>query len=187
MICAKVIEHIQHHPDMIVIFYFCSKQQTSLSLSNEVLRDLVTQLLVARKEFAPYILETFANNGLRPTKRSLGTILEKLLTTSDKAVRIVVDGLDEYPQDDHEEIIGDLLSIKGSSVGACKILISSQKISAISKLLHLKPTIRLEDHAESIDRTISSYVESQLRTLHRDFSSELIEDLGHQIIGKSNG
>lgn len=187
VICSKIIEHIQDNTDMLVIYYFCSHRQLSSGLSNEILRNLATQLLAAKKELAPYILETFANNGLRPTKKSLGIILEKLITSVDKAVRIVVDGLDECSRDDYEEVIEDLLSIRGPSAGACKTLIASQKLASISKLLLLKPTVRLDDYAENVNFTISSYVNSQLHNLHDDFSSELIEDLGHQIMTKAHG
>lgn len=172
---------------MLVVYYFCSPRQLTLGLSNELLRNLATQLLAAKKEFAPYILDKFANNGLRPTKKILGIILEKLITSVDKAVRIIVDGLDECSRDDYEEAIEDLLSIRGQSAGACKILIASQKLASISKLLQLKPTVRLDDYAENVNHTISSYVNSHLRSLHHDFSSELIEDLGHQIMTKAHG
>jgi len=168
---------------MLVVYYFCSPRQLTLGLSNELLRNLATQLLAAKKEFAPYILD----NGLRPTKKILGIILEKLITSVDKAVRIIVDGLDECSRDDYEEAIEDLLSIRGPSAGACKILIASQKLASISKLLQLKPTVRLDDYAENVNHTISSYVNSHLRSLHHDFSSELIEDLGHQIMTKAHG
>jgi len=187
IICSKIIGHIQDTTDTLVIYYFCSHRQLSLGLSSEILRNLATQLLAAKKELAPYILETFANNGLRPTKKSLGIILEKLIASADKAVRIVVDGLDECSRDDYEEVIEDLLVIKGPSAGACKILIASQKIASMSKLLQLKPTVRLDDYPENVNHTISLYVNSQLRNLHHEFSSELIEDLGYQIMTKAHG
>lgn len=172
---------------MLVIYYFCSHRQLSLGLSNEILRNLATQLLAAKKELAPYILETFANKGLRPTKKSLGIILEKLIASVDVAVRIVVDGLDECSRDDYEEVIEDLLVIKGPSAGACKILIASEKIAPIYRLLQSKPTVRLDDYAENVNHTVSSYVNSQLHNLHHEISSELIEDLGYQIMTKVHG
>jgi len=93
--CWKIIKRVQDHTDKLIVYYLCSRRQLSLGLSNEVLRSLVTQLLAAKKELAPYILDTFANTGLRTTKKSLGVTLEKLITSLDEAVRIVADGVDE--------------------------------------------------------------------------------------------
>lgn len=143
-------------------------------------------MLVANTELAPYILETFANQALRPTKKHLGVILEKLITSL-PSVRIVVDGLDECAMSEQEEIIGDLLRIKGSVAGACKTLLSCRKLPCISRLLQDKPTLRLNDHVESVNATISSFVHQRLGSLRRKFDDDLIDELEGQIITKADG
>lgn len=143
-------------------------------------------MLVANTELAPYILETFANQALRPTKKHLGVILEKLITSL-PSVRIVVDGLDECAMSEQEEIIGDLLRIKGSVAGACKTLLSCRKLPSISRLLQDKPTLRLDDHVESVNATISSFVHQRLGSLRRKFDDDLIDELEDQIITKADG
>lgn len=143
-------------------------------------------MLAANTELAPYILETFANQALRPTKKYLGIILEKLITSL-PSVRIVVDGLDECATSEQEDIIGDLLRIKGSMAGACKTLLSCRKLPFISRLLQDKPTFRLDDHAESVNDTISSFVYQRLGSLRQEFDNDLIDELGNQIIAKANG
>ena len=186
VICAKVIEHVQDSTDAVVIFYFCNHQQTSQSLSNDILRSFAAQLLAANTELAPYILEMFVNQALRPTKKHLGFILEKMITSL-SSVKIVVDGLDECATGEQEEIIEDLQRIKGSVPGACKILLSCRKLPSIFELLQDKPTLRLDDHAESVNATISSFVHQGLRSLRRKFDSDIIDDLESQIIAKANG
>ena len=186
VICSKIVEHVQNITGMVVIFYFCHHHQNSQSQANEVLRTFTTQLLAANTELAPYILETFANNGLKPTKKHLGVILEKMIA-SFTAVRIVVDGLDECPQSDQDEIIQDLLSIKGVTPGACKVLLSSRKLSSISRFLEARPTIRLDDNAGNVNSTISSFVHSQLELLRQKFDPIMIDELGRQILAKANG
>ncbi len=148
---------MQDATDGAVIFYFCGHRQTSQSPANDILRSFATQLLAANTELAPYILDTFANQALRPTRKHLGVIIERLITSL-SSVRVVVDGLDECAISEQEDIIGDLLSIKGSVPGACKILLSCRKVPSISRLLQEKPTLRLDDHAENVKSTISSFV-----------------------------
>ena len=186
VICAKVVEYVQDSTDSVVIFYFCNHNQTSQSPANDILRSFATQLLAANTELAPFILEKYANQALRPTKKHLGVILEKLITSL-SSVRIVVDGLDECATSEQEEIIWDLLRIKGSVAGACKILLSCRRLPSISRLLQDKPTLRLDDHAESVNATISSFVYQRLRSLRQKFDSDVIDELEGQIIARANG
>lgn len=177
---------MQDATDSVVIFYFCSHHQNSQSQANAILRNFATQLLAANTELAPYILDNFANQARGPTKKHLGSILEKLITSL-SSVRIVVDGLDECPPSEQEGIIEDLMRIKGPTPGACKMLLSSRKIPAICKLFRAKPTLRLDDHAESVNSTISSFVHQRLGSLRQDFDSDIIDELESQIITKANG
>ena len=146
----------------------------------------MTQLLAANTELAPYILDTFANQALTPTKKILGAILEKLITSL-SSVKVVVDGLDECAASEQEEIIGDLLKIKGSVPGACKVLLSCRKVPSIFRLLRDKPTIRLDDYIENVKSTISSFVHQRLGSLRQNFDSAIIDDLEGEIMAKANG
>ena len=186
VICSKLVEHIQDNTDMTVIYYFYPHHQASKTQSSDVLRSLVTQLLAGTTSLAPYVLETFASNGQKPTKRNLGTILEKMITSL-PSLRIVVDGFDECLQDDQDEIMQDLLRIKGSTLGACKLLLSSRKHRSISRWLHLKPIIRLDDNTENINSTISSFIHPRLQTLRDRFSPAIVDRLGNLLLEKANG
>ena len=177
---------MQDATDSIAIFYFCSHQQSSQSQANAILLSFAAQLLAANTELAPYILDTFASQALSPTKKHLGVILEKLLSSL-SSVRIVVDGLDECASSEQEGIIDDLLRIKGPVPGACKILLSCRKLPSIFRLLQGKPTLRLDDHTASVDSTISSFVHRRLGFLRQKFESHIIDELEGQIIAKANG
>ena len=177
---------MQDATDGVVIFYFCSHYQSSPGQANAILRSFATQLLAANTELAPYILETFASQALIPTKKHLGVILEKLITSL-SSVRIVVDGLDECAPSEQDEIIEDLLRIKGPTSGACKTLLSSRKLPSIFNLLKAKPTLRLDDHTESVNATISSFVHQRLEPLRQNFHSDMINELEGQIRAKANG
>ena len=53
VICSKLVGHIQAQTDIVVIYYFCSYLQASLSVPSDVLRNFATQLLQADSELAP--------------------------------------------------------------------------------------------------------------------------------------
>ena len=100
---------------------------------------------------------------------------------------MVVDGLDERAPSEQEEIIEDLQRIKGSVPGACKVLLSSRKVPSVFRLLQDKPTLRLDDHAENVNTTISSFVHRGLGSLRQAFDASMIGELESQIIAKANG
>ncbi|KAL8822738.1 MAG: hypothetical protein Q9191_006533, partial [Dirinaria sp. TL-2023a] len=182
--CSKIIDHVRDSSNSIGIFYFCQHTQTSQNTSNEILRSFATQLLAANTELAPYILDTFANNGLKPSKQHISSIIERLMM-SFESIRVVVDGLDEWPSIEQEEVIHDILKMKGSSPGACKILISSRPVSPISKLLETKPRLRLADYPETVNATIAAFVGSRLDTLRQRFDTSIIDELGAKITQKA--
>lgn len=185
-ISSKVVEHLQGNTGTVAIFYFCNQHHVSQNRANDILRCFATQLFTANTALAPYILETFASNGLRPTKRTLSAILEKLVTSL-ASVRIIVDGLDEWPEDDQKMVIDDLLKIKGPSPGACKVLLSSRNVRSISKPLQSKPFFRLEDSAASISSAITRLIDQGLEGLRERFSAGLVDEVGHQLSAKANG
>lgn len=172
--------------DTAVIFYFCQHQQSSQRQTNEILRSFTAQLLAVNNDMAPYILETFAHHGLRPSKKNLRVVLEKMIASL-SSVRILVDGLDEWPQSDQEEVLDDLLRIKGPKPGACKLMISSRKLPTISKLLEAKPTLRLDDNADNVQAAIAVFVHRQLAPLREQFRSNTIDELESRIMSKANG
>ena len=186
VICSKVIEHIQDMNDTAVIFYFCQHQQSSRRQTNEILRSFTAQLLVANNDMALYILETFAYHGLGPSKKNLQLVFAKMIASL-PSVRIVVDGLDEWPHIDQEEVIDDLLGIKAPKPGACKLLISSRKLTTISKFLQAKPTLRLDDNVDNVQASIAAFLHGQLTPLRERFRSDMIEELESRILSKANG
>ncbi len=186
VICSKIIEHVQDKTEMTIIYYFCPHHQVFQTRASEIFRNFATQLLAGNASLAPYILETFANNGQKPTKKNMGTILEKMITSL-PSLRIVVDGLDECLQDDQEEIMQDLLKIKGPTPGACKLLMSSRKHRSISRWLQSKPTIRLDDSLDNINSTILLFMTPQLQSLRDRFSPNIVDGLGKQLLAKANG
>ena len=183
--CSKIVEHIQDKENMVVIYYFCSSDGTK-ARATAMLRSLSSQLLAANRTLAPYVLEMFANNGLKPSRKSLGTIVERLLNSLPN-VRIVIDGLDECSLEDQEDCLNNLTRIKGAVPDTCKIMVSSRKIPSLTKLLQSVHMIRLEDNAYESDRAISRFIESELEKLKSRFSPDIIDYLQQKLKSKANG
>lgn len=99
----------------------------------------------------------------------------------------MVDGIDECGLDDQDEIIEDLLSIKGPVPGACKLLLSSRKHPSISRWLHSKPVVRLDDNTDNVNSTISSFIHPRLQKLRDRFSPAIVDDLGDLLLARANG
>ena len=153
---------------------------------NEFLRSLSSQLLAKNPTLAPFILETYANHGQKPSKKSLSAILERLLVSL-PYVRILIDGIDEFPLPDQEELLDELHRLEETMPKSCKLLYSSRKTPLRQKRLDSKPTICLEDHAEHVKSAITSFVESQLGKLRLDFEPRVIESLRQKVVKKANG
>ena len=103
------------------------------------------------------------------------------------SLRIIFDGLDECLPEDQDEILQDLSKIKGVTSGACKLLLSSRKHRSISRWLHQKPTIRLDDNTENVNSTISSFIHPRLLSLRNHFDPATVDHLGTVLLEKANG
>ncbi|MDI1484917.1 MAG: hypothetical protein OHK93_000051 [Ramalina farinacea] len=188
VICSKIIEHLHSSDATKIIYYFCRHNRETQYPATDILKEFATQLLAANRELAPYILDTFANNGLKPAKRHLTVIVERLIAAL-PSVRMIVDGLDELSSNAQEEVMKDLLKLKGSSVGAYKLLFSSQCIPTITKKLRDKPQLRLEDCSESIDATIAIFVKPKMDDLRQrfDLDPSIVDGLESKILQKAQG
>ena len=186
VVCSKIIKHLQSNDNTKIIYYFCRHDQATRYPATDVLKEFATQLLAANRELAPYILDTFANNGLKPAKKYLTIIVDTLIAAL-PSVRIIVDGLDELPQNAQEEVIKDLLTLTGPSAGVCKLLISSQCISTITKALGNKPQFRLEDCSGSVDAAIATFIKPRMDELRQIFDPSTVDGLELKILNKAQG
>ena len=184
-LCSKIIEHLQDKVDSTVIFYFCRHDNVTRSPALDILRTLATQLLAANNDFAPYIIENYINAGKRPSRKILLDIIGTMIG-SIESVRVILDGVDEWPEVDLIEAIEDLLSLNGPQQGQCKVLVSSRRVRSLSKTLGSKSILRLEDHAEHLNSTISSFVNVRLHSLRKKFDTGLVDELQRTILSKAN-
>jgi hypothetical protein len=168
------------------IYYICTSYTTGKNLLVEILQSFAGQLLRANLDLAPYIFENYANKGLVPAIVLLRGLLAELLDMI-PSVRVILDGIDEYPESDQRAILAELLSISKGSSGTCKILISSRISPQISKVLSSKPTISLRDYHEEVQGDIRAYVCERLGDLRRKLGDQLIDTIERRVLEKADG
>ena len=186
VVCSQIVQHTQEETNLTVLYYFCDSNHLAQGQSSEILRTLATQLLAANTEIAPYVIETFANHGLRPTTKNLRAIIEKMILVL-PAVRVVVDGLDECSEEDQQEVLENVLKLKGRNPGDYKILISSRNLPSLTKVLHNRPTLCLEKNAGHVYGAISAFVSKRLAVLRQNFREALVNELEQRILSKADG
>ncbi|KAH8587407.1 hypothetical protein B0O99DRAFT_733524 [Bisporella sp. PMI_857] len=167
-------------------YYICNSYTTGRNLVSEILRSLAVQVLKANLDLAPYIFENYANKGLAPSIVRLRRMLHEILETVSSA-RIIIDGLDEYPESDQRQVLTDLFNLGKLPGGQCRILFSNREGKQLDKVLSNKPTISLKDESSSINEDITAYVQTSLEDFRLKFSDKLIDNVQRRIILKAEG
>jgi len=150
------------------------------------MRGVIVQLLRANRDLAPYIFENYANKGLAPSAARVKGLLENLVQAI-PSIRIIVDGLDEYPLSDQRTILNELLSLSRLPGGQLRILFSNRESENINKRLNSKPTISLKDQKVDLKKDIELYVHAELDSFRGDFGNDLIDRIEREIVAKAKG
>ena len=152
-----------------------------------MLKALIVQLLRINRDLAPHVLENFAFKGVVPSIMQLKTLLPQMLAAVE-SVRIVVDGLDECDEKDHNPALSILLALAKTS--NCKIVVSSREGGMIAKVLRNKPTINLKDERLEVEKLITSVVRrglQEVRERFEDTAHSLIDDIQRKMTKKAAG
>lgn len=192
VLTSVLIRSLEDDPKLTVLYYFCNYYSTHGNKSSYLLRSLVAQLLRRNVELSSYVYEEYIQKGLSSSTRQLKKLITVLLT-AEKNVRIVVDGVDEFPEKDQKQVISDLIplaSISGTGI-ECKILFSSRDIPPISKQLARYSTICLSSERKAIDAAIKSYICHNLTSLNPHFMDARLKDIMNsveeELINKAQG
>src|SRR4051794_20987585 len=148
---SYLVRVLPENPDLGICYYFCNSHDTS-SISQQVLKTIAVQLLRRNLDLASLISHEFVYRGLSCGIAQLRTLIPQLLDIM-PSTRIIVDGLDECPQESQQTVLKDLQTSCIGPERRCKILISSRKEVLIAEKLSQKPQIVL-DGREEVDTDI---------------------------------
>ncbi|KAK2755707.1 hypothetical protein FQN54_005857 [Arachnomyces sp. PD_36] len=182
VLTSAVIRSLEDDPKFTVLYYFCNYYSTHGNKSCYLLRSLVAQLLRRNADLSSYVYEEYIQKGSSPSARQLKKLVG-ILITAENHVRIVVDGIDEFPEKDQKQIINDLIPLASiAETGAeSKILFSSRDIQPISKQLSRYPTVCLSGEREAIDAAIKSYIGHSLANLRPQFMDTRCKDIMNSV------
>jgi hypothetical protein len=110
ILCTYIIRCMQEEGVFTTVYHICNSYTTGKDLRGEVMRSIAAQLLQGNLELAPFVFENYANKGLEPSISRLRKLLPELLGTI-PSVRIIVDGLDEYPESEQTKILTELIAL----------------------------------------------------------------------------
>jgi Cdc6-like AAA superfamily ATPase len=186
ILSTYMIKRMQEEQGFTTAYHICNSYTTGKNLLAEILRSITVQFLRSNLELAPFIFENYANKGLAPSIVRLRKLLPELVATL-TSIRVIVDGLDEYPVSDQRIILTELLTLSKSSGGQCKILFSNREGQQINKLLKDRATISLKDQSVDVNKDIEAYVHAKLEDFRGPFDDRLIDRIEHQVVSKADG
>ena len=179
-----VINCLQQEGGFTTAYHICDSYTTGKNLLGEILRSITLQLLKSNLDLAPYIFENFANKGLSPSIVRLRRLLPELVgTISD--IRIIVDGMDEYPESDQRTIFTELMNL--CKLSQCRVLFSNRDGKVIDKQLGGKPTVSLKDQQVDVAKDIEAYVHTSLGDFRKAHGDAFINQLESRIAQKASG
>lgn len=186
ILSTHIIRQMREGSGFTIAYHLCNSYTTGKHLLGELMRGVIVQLLRANPDFAPYIFENYANKALAPSAARVKGLLEKLVQAI-PSIRIIVDGLDEYPLSDQRTILNEFLSLSKLPGGQCRILFSNRESENINKRLNGRPTISLRDQDVDLKKDIGLYVHAELDGFRGDFGNDLIDRIERQIVAKADG
>lgn len=174
--------------DFTTVYHICNSYTTGKDLRGEILRGIAAQLLQDpdNRELAAYVFENYANKGLEPAIPKLRKLLPELLKTIPH-VRIIIDGLDEYPESEQLKILNEMISLTKVDGNQCRVLFSNREGEKIDKILGGRPTISLRDQHAEVKRDIDISVRASLTELRTRFEGGLIDQVHRRIVEQANG
>lgn len=167
------------------MYYFCNAYTDHKHLRSQILRSIIAQLLRANTDLASYICENFAYKGLTPCLSQVRQLLPQVVSLC-KAVRIVLDGLDECVEDVQRQILLDILPL-GCSELSCKVLISSREGGHIGKSMKRTSSVHLREQARDLNKDIGRFVKHHVEELRDSFSDTTIDEIERRIVEKAQG
>lgn len=185
-LCSLIVQHSEIHQDRSTIYYFCGHRPSNAEALTTLLRTLAVQLLRQNLELAPFIHQAFLQKGSGRSAPAIKRILKDILST-DKVVRIVLDGIDEWDQIAQRDTLKTLVELQKHGGGDCKVLISSRNEPYISKAIPHKVHMHIDGQSA---HGLKCYIETniqELKDLFPDFSPEIWERVAVSLQNKARG
>lgn len=185
-LCSLVVQNSDIHPDRSTIYYFCGERASAKDASTALLRTLAVQLLKQNLELAPLIHQAFVQKGQGRSAPTIKKVLREIVS-SVKALRMVLDGIDEWDQMAQRDTLKALSELQKHGGNSCKLLVSSRKEPSIGKSLPQKAHMHIDAQSvEGLRRYIRSNTQD-LRDRFPDFELSIWGRVSQNLQDKAQG
>lgn len=164
---------------------------------------MLSQLLRQHQTLSAYVYVDFVADGLSPSLQNLKQILSTLIPQV-KAPRILIDGIDECVQYDNlgkprdlnlvKHVLRDILQLnfQGKDGRAPRLLVVSRDVLQVTGMLAKKPTLRLDDETDAINKAIRLFTHERLTSIRSNFDDlqaldSVMISLEDRIVQKAKG
>jgi hypothetical protein len=193
VLCSRLIHFMKQDGQTTVLFYFCNNYRSAEANGLVyILRSFCAQLIQAQPDLVSYFFDEHLAKGLSPSIPNLLRALP-LIITSIEAVRIVIDGLDEWDTQNIKKTINELAPlVSASSQGLShRLLFSSRDVPQISQLLSKKDILSLGDEKSVINIAMQSYIHAGVTEIGAQFQSHvdqsILREVETELVEKADG
>lgn len=176
----------------VIVYYFCDYAEPKSLQPSNVYRAILKQLFVQgilNEHLTGEIVEAFQRNAHGPHERQLAAFLLRGVKES-QGVHILVDGLDECPEDAQRSIIELLLHLASLDLPSIKVLVTSREeerplgyLQAFEQM-HLSTSTSAHDIESFVSDTIETTLDSGEMTI-RDM--RLKDEVVSKLVAKAQG
>ncbi|KAI9855169.1 MAG: hypothetical protein M1813_000528 [Trichoglossum hirsutum] len=186
ILCSQLIEHIQGKDEVTVAYYFCS--HSTSRKATDVMRSIAAQLIMANLDLLPHVVNNYVDECQSPSLSTINKLLSELVSNIQSS-RIIVDGVDEYDDQEQKRLLLEILQLCQLPEACCKLFISSREMDSIKYPLRTKPDISLKEQRREVDHAIGLYIRKNLniKERFRSISDAVINDIEQKVNGKAGG
>lgn len=171
-----------------VCYYYCRDDQTgqAVSILSGLILALLEQLSGLKKTFYEWYKENQAAGTLDPAASAgkLGEFMELVLTTFDRLLFIVIDGLDECDRTSRRTLLQVLENLLRKTP-RLKVLLSSRPEEEILEQLNQTKKIALDSSIERDSAIVRHTVHEQLSYLSDDVKALVVQTLSRSAQGSA--
>ncbi|KAL8655694.1 MAG: hypothetical protein Q9226_002942 [Calogaya cf. arnoldii] len=169
LVSSTIIEGLQeilqaNIDSTVSYWYFDFNNSSSLSVCN-MLRSLIKQLCVGKTSIPPAVQDMcskYRASGHQPTTKVLLSTLHSAIDSNRKKTFLVLDALDEYPENGRQELLAAIIMLRNSEHDDIHILVTSRMEYDIEHTLEAEATQKLSIHGPAVDSDISRHVRASL-------------------------
>ena len=185
-LCSLLVEHLRTQHRFSTLYYFCSHQSTNGDTCAMVLRTIAIQLLQQNHDMVSLVYQAYLQKGSNRSGPTMRNLLTQILPIS-KAVRIVIDGIDEGSHETQQEVLKSLIEVQKRTGHHCKILVCSRDEPQIQKSLVAKAHLRI---GEKTVKGLGLYIKERIHVLQEripEMNPALVMLAEQQLHSKAKG